>query len=108
MLKKIKKKTLHWMTHNWLVNSIRHVVCGWHKTRRHGVTIWYQKVKIYPGYGDYDYEPMLERAVKAARLRQKFPDRRAVVKMETDYSGGRPGIGTRRVSYTILPYKKVF
>jgi hypothetical protein len=109
MLKKLKRKTFHWMTHNWLVNSIRHVACGWHKERRHGVTIWYQKVKIYPGYGDYDYEPMFERAVRTVRQnRKKFPGKRVAVEVEVFYSGGRPGIGTRLVQYRIKPYRKVF
>lgn len=104
----IGKKVKHLILHNWVSNRVRQIVCGWHRDKRHGVTIWYQKVRIYPGYGDCDYEPMLERAARAARLRQKYPGRKVAVLVEVNYSGGRPGIGTRRVAYTIKPYKQVF
>jgi len=105
----IKDKIRKFILHNFISNRIRQIACGWKHQSRHGVTIWYQPVKQYPGYGDYDYEPMMERAVRVAKKnRRKFPGMRVAVEVEVFYSGGRPGIGTRLVQYRIKPYRKVF
>ena len=97
------------LTHNPVSSKIRQLLCGWHAVKRRGVTIWYQKVKIYPGYSEYDYDMMFERVIRKVKtLWKKYPGKRAVVKMDVFYSGGRPGVGTRKVSYLILPYGKVF
>lgn len=105
MLNKIKRILFH----NAISNRLRQITFGWKCHRSRGVTIWYQPVKTYPGYKDYDYEPMFERAVRAVRGNKKlYPGRVAAIESEVYYSGGRPGIGTRRVQYTIQPYRKVF
>jgi hypothetical protein len=105
----IKEKIYRLMFHNFISNRIRQIACGWRRELRHGVSIWYKPVKHYPGYGDYDYEPMFERAVRTVRQnRKKFPGKRVAVEVEVFYSGGRPGIGTRLVQYRIKPYRKVF
>lgn len=105
----IKETIYRILFHNALANRARQIVCGWKRHRRRGVTIWYKPVKSYPGYRDYDYEPMFERAVRTAqKYRKKFPGMRVAVEVEVYYSGGRNGVGTRKVQYRIKPYRKVF
>lgn len=98
-----------YITHNIVINRLRQILCGWKREVRHGVVIWYKPIKNYPGYAEYDYNQMLERACRAARQnRKKYPGMKVAIKIDVFYSGGRPGIGTRTVGYTIMPYRKVF
>lgn len=100
---------LEFLIHNAIAIRIRQKLFGWKVAQRHGVEIWFQKIRVYPGYREYDYEPMLERAWMIARNnKKKFPGLKVAVKVETFYSSGRPGIGVRKVHYTIMPYKEVF
>lgn len=102
-------KISHYILHNFISNRVRQITFGWKKHVRRGVTIWYQPVKRLPGYSEYDHEAMLERATRIARKnRKKYPGLKVAVEVETYYSGGRPGIGRRLVSYRIKPYRKVF
>ena len=106
---RIRDKIYKLVFHNFSSNRVRQSAFGWRCHRRRGVTIWYKPVKTYPGYSEYDYEPMFERAVRIAKKnRKKFPGMRVAVEVEVYYSGGRPGIGTRLVQYRIKPYRKVF
>lgn len=105
----LRQKIAKFLVKNPVSSRFRQVFCGWRKVKRHGVTIWYRPVKRLPGYSEYDHEEMFERAVRVSRkYRREYGDRRAVVSVEVYYSGGRPGIGTRMVSYKIMPYRKVF
>ena len=95
--------------HNPVSNRIRQIACGWRCVKFKGVIIWYKPIKVYPGYKDFDYDGMFMKAFGAVRRnRKKFPGKRVAVLPEAFYSGGRPGIGVRKVSYAILPYKEVF
>lgn len=97
------------ITHNPVSSRVRQALFGWSCVERHGYRIWYKKIRIYPGYGEYDYEQMFEKAVRFARSAKKgYKDRRIVAEVAAYYSGGRPGIGSRRVEYVIKPYGKVF
>ena len=65
---------LEFLIHNAIAIRIRQKLFGWKVAQRHGVEIWFQKIRVYPGYREYDYEPMLERAWMIARNnKKKFP-----------------------------------
>lgn len=105
----IKERINRLLFHNFISNRVRQIACGWKCERRRGVTIWYKPVKRLPGYSEYEHENMFERAVKIARQnRKKYPGLKVAVEVEVYYSGGRPGIGRRLVSYRVKPYGKVF
>ena len=105
----LRQKIAKLLLKNPVSSRFRQVLFGWRKVRRHGITIWYQPVKRLHGYSEYDHESMFERAVRVSRkYHREYRDRRVAVLVEVYYSGGRPGIGTRMVSYKILPYRKVF
>lgn len=105
----IGQKIAKFLVKNPVSSRFRQVFCRWRKVKRHGVTIWYQPVKRLPGYSEYDHEIMFEKAVRVSRkFKREYRDRRVAIPVEVYYSGGRPGIGTRMVSYKIMPYRKVF